>query len=74
MSTLDRLLGTWEFTMHHSAMSESVACRQCYERLLDGPFVLHHCTFFLPDFPDAMALLSDWRYHYFDVLGITLVF
>ena len=28
MSALDRLLGTWEFTMHHSAMSERVTGRR----------------------------------------------
>jgi hypothetical protein len=74
MSTLDRLLGTWEVTMHHSAMSEPVAGRQRYERVLDGAFVLQHWTYYHPDFPDAMALLSDDRYYYFDVRGITRVF
>ena len=74
MSALDRLLGTWEFTMHHSAMSEPVTGRQRYERALDGAFVLQHWTSYHPDFPDAMALLSDDRYHYFDVRGITRVF
>jgi hypothetical protein len=74
MSALDRLLGTWEFTMHHSAISEPVTGRQRYERVLDGAFVLQHWTYYHPDFPDAMALLSDDRYHYFDVRGITRVF
>jgi hypothetical protein len=74
MSALDRLLGTWGFTMHHSAMSESVTGRQRYERVLDGAFVLLHWTYDHTDFPDAMALLSDDRYHYFDVRGITRVF
>ena len=74
MSALDRLLGTWEFTMHHSAMSEPVTGRQRYERVLDGAFVLQHWTYDHPDFPDAIALLSDDRYHYFDVRGITRVF
>ena len=74
MSALDRLLGTWEFTMHHSAMSEPVTGRHRYERVLDGAFVLQHWTYDHPDFPDAMALLSDDRYHYFDVRGITRVF
>ena len=74
MSALDRLLGTWEFTMHHSAISEPVNGRQRYERVLDGAFVLQHWTYHHPDFPDALALLShDW-YHYFDVRGITRVF
>ena len=74
MSVLDRLLGTREFTMHHSAMSEPVTGRQRYERVLDGAFVLQHWTYDHPDFPDALALLSDDRYHYFDVRGITRVF
>lgn len=74
MRPLDRLLGTWEFTMRHSTMSEPVTGRQRYERVLDGAFVLQHWTYDHPDFPDAMALLSDDRYHYFDVRGITRVF
>jgi hypothetical protein len=74
MSALDRLLGTWEFTMQHSAMSEPVTGRQRYERVLAGAFVLQHWTYDHPDFPDAIGLLSDDRYHYFDVRGITRVF
>ena len=74
MSALDRLLGTWEFTMHHSAMSEPVTGRQRYERVLDGAFVMQHWTYDHPDFPDALALLSEDRYHYFDVRGIVRVF
>jgi hypothetical protein len=34
--SLDRLLGAWDFTMHHSAMAEPVTGRQRYERVLDG--------------------------------------
>ena len=74
MTTLDRLLGTWAFAMRHSAVSEPVTGRQRYERVLDGAFVLQHWTYDHPDFPDAMALLSDDQYHYFDVRGITRVF
>jgi hypothetical protein len=74
MSALDRLLGTWEVTMHHSAMSEPVTGRQRYERVLEGSFVLQQWTYDHPDFPNAMALLSEDRYHYFDVRGITRVF
>ncbi len=74
MSALDRLLGAWEFTMHHSAMSEPISGQQRYERVLDGAFVLMHWTYDHPDFPDAMAFISDDRYHYFDVRGITRVF
>ena len=60
--------------MHHSAMSERVTGRQPYERVLEGAFVLQQWTYDHPDFPDAMALLSEDRYHYFDVRGITRVF
>jgi hypothetical protein len=74
MRALDRQLGAWEFTMHHSAMAQPVTGRQRYERVLDGAFVLQHWTYDHPDFPDALALLSDHRYHYFDVRGITRVF
>ena len=74
MSALDRLLGTWHFTMHHSAVSEPVTGQQRYERVLNGAFVQQHWTYNHPDFPDAMALLSDDRYHYFDVRGIVRVF
>jgi hypothetical protein len=74
MNALDRLLGTWEFTMHHSAMSEAVTGRQRYEQVLDGAFVLQRWTYDHPEFPDAMALLSDKRYHYFDVRGIVREF
>ena len=71
---LDRLLGTWDVTMHHSAMSEPVAGQQCYERVLDGAFVMVHWTYHHRDFPDAVALLDERRYHYFDVRGVTRVF
>jgi len=74
MSELNRLLGTWEFTMRHLAMAEPITGRQQYERVLDGAFVLQHWMYDHPDFPDAMALLSEDRYHYFDVRGITRVF
>ena len=74
MSALDRLLGTWEVTMHHSDMPESVTGRQRYERVLDGAFVLQRWTYDHPDFPDAMAMISENRFHHFDVRGITRVF
>ena len=74
MSALDRLLGTWGFTMHHSAMPEPVTGRQRYERVLEGAFVLQHWTYDNPEFPDAMALLSNDQYHYFDVRSVTRVF
>jgi hypothetical protein len=74
MSALDRLLGTWEFTMQHTAMAEPVTGRQRYERALGGAFVLQHWTYDHPDFPDAIVLLSNDKYHYFDVRGIVRVF
>jgi hypothetical protein len=74
MSALDQLLGSWDITMHHSAMSEPVSGHQRYERVLDGAFVLLTWTYDHPDFPDAMALLSDDRCHYFDVRGVIRVF
>jgi hypothetical protein len=48
--------------------------RQRYERVLDGAFVLQRCTYDNPDFPEAMVLISEVRYHHFDVCGITRVF
>jgi len=60
--------------MHHSDMSEPVTGRQRYERVLEGAFVLQQWTYDHPDFPDSMALLSEARYHYFDVRGITRAF
>jgi hypothetical protein len=74
MSALDRLVGTWEFTMQHSAVPEPITGQQRYERVLEGAFLLLHWTYNHPDFPDAMALLSDDQYHYFDVRGIVRVF
>ena len=74
MSPLDRLLGTWVITMHHSAVAEPVTGRQRYERVLDGAFMLLRWTYDHPDFPDALALLSHDQCHYFDVRGITRIF
>lgn len=74
MSALDRLLGTWQFSMQHSAMAEPIAGRQRYERVLNGAFLLLHWSYDHPDFPDALALLSESQYHYFDVRGIIRIF
>jgi hypothetical protein len=74
MSALDQLVGTWEFTMQHSALSQPITGRQRYERVLDGAFLLQHWTYDHPDFPDAMAFLSETHYHYFDVRGIVRIF
>ena len=60
--------------MHHPAMPEPITGRQRYERVLDGAFVLQQWTYDHPDFPDAMALLSEDQYYYFDVRGIMRVF
>jgi hypothetical protein len=72
--SLDRLVGTWDVAMQHSAVTEPVTGRQRYERVLDSAFVLLHWTYDHPDFPDAMAVLDDHAFHYFDVRGITRVF
>jgi hypothetical protein len=72
--SLDRLLGTWDITMQHSAMADPVTGRQRYERVLDGAFVRLDWTYDHPDFPDALAVLSDSEMHYFDVRGVTRVF
>src|SRR5262245_58849548 len=71
---LERLLGDWEFTMHHAQMADPVTGRQRYERVLDGAFVLQHWTYDHPDFPDALALLSADQYYYFDVRGLSRIF
>ena len=60
--------------MRHSAMDRPVAGRQHYERVLDGAFVRLDWAYDHPDFPDALALLSDDAMHYFDVRGVTRVF
>jgi hypothetical protein len=69
--SLDRLLGTWNVTMQHVAVPEPVAAQQKYERVLDGAFVMLHWTYDHPDFPDAIALLDERTFHYFDVRGVT---
>jgi hypothetical protein len=74
MSALDRLIGTWEITMHHSAVDEPVTGRQRYERVLDGAFLRMDWTYDHPDFPNAIALISETHYHYFDVRGIVRIF
>ena len=73
-SPLDRLLGSWRLTMHHSQMSEPVHGRLKYERVLDGAFVALDWVYEHPDFPDASAMLDDTHFHYFDVRGVIRVF
>ena len=73
-SPLDRLLGSWRLTMHHSQMTEPVLGRQRYERVLDGAFVALDGVYEHPDFPDAYALLDETHFHYFDVRGVIRVF
>jgi hypothetical protein len=72
--SFDRLLGSWDFTMHHSAMAEPVTGRQRFERVLEGAYVLLNWTYDHPDFPDAMSLLSPETMYYFDVRGIARLF
>lgn len=60
--------------MLHTAMAEPVAGMQRYERVLDGAFLMLHWTFEHPEFPDAVALLDESTFHYFDVRGVTRVF
>jgi hypothetical protein len=71
---LDRLLGTWAYTMQHVAVPEAVAGQQRYERVLDGAFVMLHWTNEHPEFPNAIALLAEDTCHYFDVRGVTRAF
>lgn len=72
--SLDRLLGSWQFTMQHVAVAEPVTGRQGYERVLDGAFVLLRWHYDREDFPDALAVLDDRSYHYFDVRGVIRLF
>ncbi len=72
--SLDRLLGSWVFSMNHSLMSEPVGGRLRYERVLDGAFLMLHWSYNHPDFPDAVALLDEHSYHYFDVRGVIRIF
>jgi hypothetical protein len=72
--SLDRLLGTWDVSMNHVAIPETVRGRQTYERVLDDAFILMRATMEHPLVPDALALLEPERYHYFDVRGVTRVY
>jgi len=72
--SLDRLLGSWAFTMDHSERAEPVIGRQRYERILGGAFVMLDWTYEHPDFPDAIAILDQSTYSYFDVRGVIRVF
>ena len=74
MTTLDRLIGTWELTMQHVAMAEPVRGRETYRSILDGAFVEMARTYDHPDFPDALAIWSETRSYYFDVRGVVRVF
>jgi hypothetical protein len=72
--SLDRLIGTWDFSMRHVALDEPIRGRQRYERVLDGAFLMLRWTYEHPEFPDAIAMLDDSTLHYFDVRGVTRVF
>jgi len=71
---LDRLLGSWHITMHHSQVREPVFGTQEYERTLDGAFVVQRWTYDHPDFPNAIAIMDEHSYHYFDVRGVIRIF
>ena len=60
--------------MHHAALAEPISGHQRYEWILGGAFVMQHWTYDHPDFPDALALLSEHQSHYFDVRGIVRIF
>ena len=72
--SLAKLLGSWDITMSHVAISEPVSGRQTYERVLEAAFVMLRWTYDHPEFPDAIALMDDTTFHYFDVRGVTRVF
>jgi len=73
--SLDRMLGSWTLTMHHSEVpGPPVTGRQRYERTLDGAFVMLQWEYDHPDFPNAIALFSETECHYFDVRGVIRVF
>lgn len=56
--------------MRNHAFSEPVTGRQHYHRTLDGAFVRLDWTYDHPDFPDALAMLTERKMWYFDVRGI----
>lgn len=72
--SLDRLVGTWQFTMQHVAVPEPVVGQQRYERVLRGAYIQLQWTYEHPQFPDALCLLDDRSVHYFDTRGVTRVF
>ena len=72
--SLDRLLGTWSYSMQHVQMTTPVTGEFCFERVLAGAFVMMHSTCSHPDFPDAIGLLDDTTYSTFDVRGVRRVF
>ncbi|MEZ5320583.1 MAG: hypothetical protein R2698_00550 [Microthrixaceae bacterium] len=74
MNALDRLVGTWDLTMHHTSTAEPIRGRETYRPILDGAFVEMHRVYHHPDFPDAIAILSETRSHTFDVRGVVRTF
>ncbi|MFC0674320.1 hypothetical protein [Brachybacterium hainanense] len=74
MRTLDRLAGSWAFTMQHCAVAEPVTGTQTYRWVLDDAFLQQDWAYDRPDFPDAVSMLAEHRLHYFDVRGIVRVF
>lgn len=74
MSALRRLVGTWDLTMRHVAVEEPIIGRETYRTILDGAFVELTRTYEHPDFPDAVAIMSETVAHHFDVRGVVRVF
>jgi hypothetical protein len=72
--SLDHVLGSWDIEVRHHAVPVPVAGRQHYERVLDGAFTMLTWTHEHPDFPDAVAMLGDRAFHYFDVRGVVRTF
>jgi len=72
--SLDRLLGDWELTMHHSEVAEAITGRQRFQRVLGGAFVMLDWSYDRADFPDAIAMLNETTFHYFDVRGVVRIF
>lgn len=60
--------------MRHVQAPDAVTGTQRYEQVLDAAFVMLHWHYDHPEFPDAIALLDDSSYHYFDVRGVVRTF
>lgn len=74
MDILERLAGSWAFTMRHIAVAEPVTGMQRYHWVLGGAFLQQDWTYDHPDFPDGISILDRHSVRYFDVRGIARVF